>query len=150
MATLKIVNNLEFETDGETITGKAGPSSVEDISEPYEVTELTMNGKCHKVVTSLATGAGVTIWDEDDDSPSDWQYLHVRTDENMYIQLIGQTSQVSANIYANIPFNFTGDQILAAANTTPLAAAPSLEDIDSVRIWNESGNTGKIVAEFCD
>lgn len=148
--TLTITNNLTFETEGETLTAKAGPATVEDITEPYEITGLTMNGTGHKVVASLATATGLTIWDEDDDSPANWQYCHIRTDQNVYVQLIGQTSQVSFLVTAHIPYTLTNDQMLAAANTTALAAEPTLEDIDSVRIWNQSGSTVKIVAVFCD
>jgi hypothetical protein len=136
-ATLEILNSFSMETQGRTLTGKQGTST--DLV--TDAKEITVDGTAHDVIGSLATATGKTVWDEDDDVPADWDYLYFWADQDCYLQLIGQTTQVSLPIKAGVPHTQYGDQILAAANTTALVAAPSLEDIDSVRIWNESGNT---------
>ncbi len=145
-ATLEILNSFAMDSQGRTIDGKQGETT--DTADT--AFEVTVDGKVHKVVGSLGTGAGVTIWDEDDDAPADWDYMHIWVDQDCYLQLIGQTSQVSIPLKAKVPHTQYGDQILAAANTTPLAAAPTLEDIDSVRLWNESGTTMNYDANFID
>lgn len=134
---LEISNSFLFEPQGRSLTGKQGAAT--DTVETPEIVSVT--GAIHNVIGSLATASGQTIWDEDDDVPADWNYLYFWADQDCYLQLIGQTSQVSLPVKALVPHTQYGDQLLAAVNTTPLAAAPALEDIDSVRIWNQSGST---------
>lgn len=145
-ADLDIINNFSIEAQGRTITGKQG-ASADTAVKPETV---SVGGQVHNVVGSLATATGQTVWDEDDDVPADWDYLYFWSDQDCYIQLIGQSTQVSLPVKAEVPFTLYGDQILAAANTTALAAAPTLEDIDSVRIWNQSGTTMNYQASFID
>lgn len=136
-ATLEILNSFSMESQGRTIAGKQGDAA-DTVS---DVKSVTVAGTVHELIGSLATAAGTTVWDDDDDSPADWLYLYFWADQDCFLQLIGATSQVSLPIKAGVPHTQYGDQLLAAANTTALAAAPTLEDIDSVRIWNESGTT---------
>jgi hypothetical protein len=136
-ADLEIINTVSMETQGRTHTGKQG--DYDDTAATPKT--ISLGGQIHSMIGSLATATGVTVWDDDDDAPTDWDYLYFWADQDCYIQLIGASTNVSLPIKAGVPFTLYGDDVLAAANTTPLAAAPSLEAIDSVRIWNQSGNT---------
>lgn len=135
-ATLEIINSLSMESNGSTTTAKQG-ATTDVATEPFD---LTVAGSALEVKGSLATASGKTLWDEDNDVPVDLLYGHFWADQDCYLQLIGQSTNVTVPISAKVPFVF-GAGILAAANTTVLSAEPSLEDLDSVRVWNESGNT---------
>jgi len=145
-ATLSIINNVQL--DSETAGQQGDPADTTlAIDTPLEI---SVSGTYHRVKGTLATAAGVTVWDEDDDAPSDWDYLFIVSDQDCYLQLIGQTTHVVVNLKADVPFTLYGDQIFTAANTTAISANPTLEDIDSVRLWNASGTTLNYVFAVVD
>jgi hypothetical protein len=135
-ATLEIINNYSVETFGRTYRGHQGDAD-QDFDEAVEV---TITGHVHEAIGLLGTGAGRTLWDDDDDNPTGFEYLYFTADQTVYVQLIGATTHAIVEVEADVPFTMRKDTILGAANTTALAAAPSMEEIDSVRIWNQSGN----------
>lgn len=140
MATLKIINTFEFSALGQKLSGKHGLA--EDSSGlPLEV---DVEGLAHYIPFSLATAAVQTVYDDDSDVPDDWVYLYLWADQDIYIQLIGSSTNVIFKVEAYQPFVLPGfDSLLAAADTTIITGGsePSLQDIDSVVIGNYSGST---------
>jgi hypothetical protein len=148
-ATLSIVNNFEMESLGTVKRGKQG--SIADAFD--EAFDLTVDGACHIVEDELATSSVATLWDEDDDSPADFDYMHFWADQDCYIQIIGTGTNVIFKVEAKVPFVLPGfDDILAAANTTAITggAEPSLTAIDSIIVGNYSGQTMSYSAKFID
>lgn len=140
MASLNLWNSFEFTSQGVQRTGKQGLAA-SAFPEPYAV---TVNGTGHFLTGSLATATVVTVYDDDDDVPIDWVYLHIWADTAYYVQLIGATSNVIVKLAAKQPFVLPGfDSLLAAVNTTKITgiAEPTLEDIDSIVLGNYSGGT---------
>src|SRR3990167_5528841 len=140
MATLSIINNLSLPTQGNTFTGKQGLAA----NGFSTALTITVTGTVHSVVGSLATATVVTVYDDDNDVPADWDYLYFWADVDMYIQIIGSTTNVIFKVLAKVPFTLTYDSMLAAADTTIITGGtePTLTDIDSVVIGNYSGGTG--------
>ncbi len=149
-ATLDIINYFKLDSLNNTDEAGAGPTTQTDPTSPWTVDTLTILGDLHKVKkTSLANATALTIWDEDDDTPSDWQYFWISVDQDtVYLQFVGQTSNVKLLLSKNVPFVWTNDQLLCAVAVTAMAAAPTLEDIDSCVLYNNSGNTVNIKAFF--
>lgn len=148
-ATLSILNNFTITAQGREITGKQG-ASTSDFTEAFDI---TVGGQVHYVVGSLATATVVTVYDDDDDKPADWDYLYFWSDQICYLQLIGATGNATFKIAATQPFVLPGyDSILVAANTTLITGGsePSMEDIDSVAIGNYSGSTLNYVFAVID
>lgn len=149
MATLNIVNSFSLLSQGLYKYGKQGAPD-DTITTAYGI---TVTGTTHYVVGSLATATAVTVYDDDDDTPADWDYLYYWADQITYIQIIGSGSNVVFKVAAYQPFALPGyDSMLAAANTTPITggAEPSLTDIDSVVLGNYSGNTANFVFAVID
>lgn len=140
MATLSIVNNFELTAQGLEITGKQG-AAVDSFAEALDI---TVTGTIHHVVGRLATAAVVTVYDDDDDVPADWDYLYYWADQDSYIQIIGPTMNVIFKIEATQPFVLPGfDSMNAAANATAITGGtePTMSDIDSIVLGNYSGET---------
>ena len=140
MATLSIINNFELTSQGRTRTGKQG-AAADGADEPLDV---TVSGTVHEVIGSLATASVVTVYDDDNDVPADWDYLYFWADQDCYLQVIGSGTNVTFKVEATQPFVLPGfDTVLAAADTTAITGGtePTLTDIDSVVIGNYSGNT---------
>jgi hypothetical protein len=140
MATLSIVNNFSLDSQGRTRTGKQG----DDEAAFDTAMDVTVSGTCHEVIGSLATASIVTVYDDDNDVPADWDYLYFWSDQDCYIQIIGSGTNVIFKVEANVPFVLPGfDTMLAAADTTAITGGtePTLTDIDSIVIGNYSGNT---------
>ncbi len=150
MAVLEIINYFNLDSLNDTDSAGAGPATQTDKVAPWTIDTLTILGELHKVKkVSLANATALTIWNQADDNPVDWQYLWLKVDQpTVYLQLIGATSNVKLVLTNDIPFVWTNDQLLCAVNTTPMAAAPTLEDIASVVIYNNSGNTVNIIGAF--
>jgi hypothetical protein len=149
MATLSLVNNFELVTQGNTYTGKQGAASAAFATE----LEVTVTGTIHSVTGVLATASVVTVYDDDNDVPADWDYLYFWADVDMYIQIIGSGSNVIFKVEATQPFVLPGfDTILAAADTTAITGGtePTLTDIDSVVIGNYSGGSGNFLFAVID
>lgn len=138
-AVLKVINNFVMELNGITYTGKQGDAA----DDATDTMDSTVNGQIHAVATQLATGAAVTVWDEDDDVPVNFQYLFIWSDKAIYVQLIGQTSYAIVHVAAGQPFVLPGyDELKVAVSTTPLSGTePVMEDIDSIVIQNNSGDS---------
>lgn len=141
---LKIVNSFELTAQGQSITGKQGLST-DGITDQFSI---TVTGASHRVSTTLATATVVTVYDDDDDVPIDFVYLHLWADQDLYIQIIGSATNATFKVAAKQPFVLPGfDSILAAANTTPISGGsePSVTDIDSIVLGNYSGSTANYV-----
>lgn len=138
MATLNIINNFSIEVNGVEFSGKQGPAA-DDFNEEYG---KTVDGYVQPQIGNLATGAVRTLWDEDDDNPTGFDFLYFWADQDCYLQLIGQTSNTQILVKAKEPFTLSSDQIICAANTTVMSAGvtPSVEAIDSVVVSNVSGS----------
>lgn len=143
MSTLSITNFFSLPSQGSEKTGKQGSAS----SDPKTPFDVTVSGTGHFLTGSLATATARTIYDDDDDAPSDFNYTHFWSDQNCYIQLIFASTNVVLPVLAKVPFCLApltaGLVGLAAANTTPITggAEPTLTDLDSVVIANYSGTT---------
>jgi hypothetical protein len=149
MATLSITNNFELDSNGRLKTGKQGLAA-SGFGTPLEI---TVTGTCHFMEGSLATATVITVWDDDNDFPADFDYLYLWADQDLYIQLIGSAGNVTIKVEATQPFVLPGfDTILPAANTTLITGGtePTMEDIDSVALGNYSGNTANYLFAVID
>lgn len=149
MATLELKSNFSIETQGITYTGKQGASTLA-VGDPLEI---TVSGTIHDVLSSLNTATVVTVYDDDNDVPADWDYAFYWADQDSYIQIIGSGSNAIFKVEAYVPFWISGfDAILAAADTTIITggAEPSLTDIDSIVIGNYSGSTMNFLFALID
>jgi hypothetical protein len=137
--TLSITTQFELESLGRTIRGKQGESTAA-WDTPFEI---SVTGTIHEMIGSLATATVVTVYDDDNDAPTDWDYLWYWADQDSYIQLVGSGTNVILKVEQYVPFVLSFDSLLAAADTTIITGGsePSLTDIDSVVIGNYSGNT---------
>ncbi len=148
---LSIFNNFELTSNGyRTISGKQGAiADADTVSLDLSTAGLPFStapaiaGTAHYMPGTLATATVVTAWDDDDDKPIDFDYLYYWADQDSYIQIIGSATNAVFKIMAQMPFTLSYDQIVAAANTTPIAGGtePTGTDIDSIVIGNYSGNT---------
>ncbi len=139
-ATLSVVNYFELVTQGLTFSGKQGlPASL-----PSDVFDITVTGTCHPIMGTLATAGAVTVYDDDDDVPTGFDYLFFWSDQICYLQLITASGSVVHRVAAYTPFVLPGyGTVLANTSTTPIAggAEPATVDIDSVVIGNYSGTS---------
>jgi hypothetical protein len=140
MAILNILNSLEMDSQGIVTRAKQG-AATDAFATPFSI---TVSGTKHEMIGSLATATVVTVYDDDNDSPVDWDYLHYWADQDSYIQFVGASTNATFKVAAKQPFVLPGfDSILAAADTTIITggAEPSVTDIDSIVIGNYSGVT---------
>jgi hypothetical protein len=137
VATLSIFNRFTMELLGVEHSGKQGSAE----SEPEDSYDITVDGTYQGQSGTLATNLVRGLWDEDEDNPTGFDYLFFWADQDCYLQLIGQATNVILKIEANVPFTLSSDQMLAAANTTGMSAgvAPSVEAIDAIYLSNLSG-----------
>lgn len=146
--TLVVINNFEASVNGNTFTGKQGDAT----AGLNDSQSITISGPGHIIPFSLATASIVTIFDDDDDVPADWDYFHLWCDQDCYVQIIGAAQSVIFKVKAKVPFTLTYDSLLAAASATAIAggAEPAVVDIDSIVIGNYSGTTASGQAAFFD
>lgn len=138
-ATLNIRCSFEAEINGRTITGNHGLTT----DGPTDDFAITVDGQsCYKP-DQLATASVRTLWDEDSERPADFDYMFFWADQDIYLQIIGSSTNVTLKVKAKVPIILGHDEILAAANTTALSAGvtPTMENIDSILISNVSGST---------
>lgn len=137
MATLSIFNRFVMEVLGVEYSGKQGAAD----DEPEDSFDRTVDGNVQSQSGALATAAVRTIWDEDDDNPTGFDYLFFWADQDCYLQLVGQATNVTLKLVAKVPFCLSTDKILAAGDTTANTAGltPSVEAIDSIVLSNVSG-----------
>ena len=149
-STLAILNNFVLTTDGSEFFGKQG-AITDAITDEYE--SLSVDGLIHMVKGSLATAAVVTVYDDDNDVPADFDYAFIWADQTYYVQVIASATNYIVKCAAKVPYVISGfDSVLAAADTTAITGGsePSVTDIDSVVIGNYSGSTMKYVCAFID
>jgi len=136
MATLSIINNFSLDSNGRTKTGKQG-TSTDDLRDAFAI---TVTGTCHFVEGTLAADTVVTVYDDDNDVPANWDYLYYWADQISYIQIIAAASNAIFKIAAKQPFVLPGyDSMLAAGDTTIITGGsqPSIANtIDSIVIGN--------------
>lgn len=139
MSTLNVKSSFELSVNGRTITGKQG-AAVDDADTAFGI---TVDGKTYPADNSIADDAVRTLWDEDSNFPQDFDFLFFWADQDVDLQLIGSSGNVTIKVRAKVPFVLGYDDILPAANTTLLSAgvAPTYESIDSVVLANNSGST---------
>ncbi len=147
MATLNIKCSFSIVVNGKTIEGWHGTDSANDAD---DVLAVTVDGKVNNQPSQIADATARTLWDDDDDFPSDFDYMFLVADQDLDLQIIGATLNVTLPVKAGIPFVLGYDDILAAIATTPIVAdsVPAYEEIDSLRINNRSNSTANYVF-FC-
>lgn len=152
--TLKVTNYFEIEVRGKTYSFWQGTDSDRLATESFD-TEV--DGDVHCMSGQLATAAAVTLWDDDDDKPADFDFMWFKASENCFLQVINSATQWSVPILAGIPFTLQPKtdaltaKSLAAANTTALSGtAPAVTEIDSIVLENNSGDTLYYEAFFVD
>lgn len=149
MATLSVINSFSLSSLGITTQGWQGLTT----ALITEALEVTVTGTIHYLIGSLATAAVVTVYDDDDDVPADWDYAWIKCSTIGYIQIIAGSTNVIHRVAANQPFVLPGyDSILPAANSTPITGGtePTLTDVDSVVLGNYSGGAMDFVCAFID
>jgi hypothetical protein len=144
MANLGIVSRFEIEINGTTFAANQGESDSSP-DELYSFSESpTVTGLVYPFVGQVPTATVRTLWDEDSNYPVDFDYLYCWADQIIYLQLIGQTGNVTHKIRPYFPFWLCGyGSILPAANTTLITGGsePTMEAVDSIAIGNYSGST---------
>jgi hypothetical protein len=144
MATLNIKNSFSITVNGKTIEGWQGTSATNDADDFMSV---TVDGNDMYQQASLADASARTLWDDDDDSPADFDYFFFCATQDVDLQIIAATLNVTLPVKAGFPFVLSYDDILAAIATTPIVAdsTPAYEEIDSIRINNRSGSAASYV-----
>lgn len=147
MSTLNIKNSFSITVNGKTIEGWHGTASANDADDVFAI---TVDGKVLNIPNQLATGAGVTLYDDDVNVPASWDYMFLNSDQDLDLQIIAATLNVTINVKAGVPFVLGYKSILAAIVTTLQTggATPVYETIDSINISNRSGSTANYVF-FC-
>ncbi len=148
---LDILANFTMTIRGVTITGRQGTDSDAATTDPFTV---SVDGDSHQEAFTLATATAMTIWDDDDDKPADFDFLFFVADQDMFLQVIASATSFIVPILAGVPFILapkTDDltaKCLGAASTTPMSGSvPSVTEIDSIVIQNNSGSTAHGI--FC-
>ena len=140
--TLRLWSKFEVLINNLMHKGKHG-TSTDSENDPFEI---TIDGQSHRADFSLATGAATNLWDEDSGVPATGLGFFFWADQDVYLQLIAQSTNVIIPVEAKVPFLFWGGtkglKILAAADTTAITAAgATLSQIDSCVVGNSSGST---------
>lgn len=146
-ATLNLKSNFSITVGGKEIVGWQGTNTANDADDAFSV---VVDGKVNYQPNQLADQFARTLWDDDNATPTDFDFMFFVADKDVDFQIIGATINVVHHLLAGVPFVLSYDDIFAAANTTPLVndTSPSYEEIDSLRINNSSGSTANYVF-FC-
>lgn len=143
MASLRVLNNWQLNVGGLVRGGAQGGSS-----QPFfDPASVTVAGTIHGTRVVVPTATVLALWDDDDDSPTNFDYFWVKADVAAYLQLVGATSSVVIPLVADTPFVLSGgDQILGAGSTTDITGGtePTLEDIDHINLGNYSGGDATV------
>ena len=138
---LSILSNFSLVNQGSTYTGKQGLAA-DDFTEPLDI---VTTGPAHIIPFALPTATVITIYDDDNDFPVDWDFAYLWSDQTIYIQLIGTVGSCVFKVLATVPFwpSVGFDEILPAASTSLIAGGtePTMEVIDSIALGNYSGTT---------
>jgi len=142
---LDIVNNFTVTVRGVTFTGRQGTDSNATDIDPFTI---SVTGDIHSNPFTLATATALTIWNDADDTPLDFNYLFFIADQNMFIQIICTVTSFIIPVLAGVPFVLAPKtdtltaKALGANTTTPMSgAAPAVTEIHSIVVQNNSGNT---------
>lgn len=142
---LDILCNFTVTVRGKTISFWQGTSADDLVTTPFTV---SVDGPAHGGPFTLATATARTVWDDDDDAPTDFDFMFFVADQNMFIQIIASATHVVFPVLAGVPFILAPKtdgltaKMLGAASTTALSgSAPSVTEIDSIVIQNNSGET---------
>ena len=156
MATLKVWNRYSCTINGIAYSGKHGASTLDE-DDPFE---YTVDGDIHGVASSLAANGTVTLWDEDNDTPTTWKYAFFWADRDVQLQFICQATNFIVPMEAYMPFvlpggAFTtaargGSKGLGAADTTAITTPTTLSQYDSVILQNMEDGTVNYAAAFID
>lgn len=149
MPNLLIVNRFAILSQGGLLIGKQG---LADDAENDEYA-ISVTGNVHRDVGTIATATVRTVYDDDTNFPADWKYAFLWSDQTVYVQLIGSSTNVTIKVAAFQPFVLPGfDSLLAVANTTPITGGsePTLQDCDSILVGNYSGSTANYVFAVID
>lgn len=146
-ATLNIKNSFSIVVKNKTIEGWHGTDAANNETDNFSV---TVDGKVNYQPSLLTSGTGRTLWDDDEDAPADFDFMFFCADQDIDLQIIAATLNVTIRVKAGIPFVLGYDDILAAIATTVQTggATPAYEEIDSINISNRSGTDANYVF-FC-
>lgn len=137
---IDIVDNFEMANLGFDLTGQQGvPGGGLAQTDPFV---YSVNGQGQTTPYSLATATALKIWDSAINVPASFQFLFFVADQNTYLQFITAAVNFTVLAIAGIPFKLSSMNILAAANTTPMAgSAPAVAAIAKIYIQQNSGST---------
>jgi hypothetical protein len=140
---LNVKCNFEITIRGITFTGKQG-TATDGIDDAFVI---SVDGKAHCMPFELAVDTTMTLWDDDNDNPLDFDFMFIWADQNCFIQVINSATSFSVPHLAKVPFILAPKtdgltaKSLGEASTTPMAAAPSVTEIDSVCIRHNIAST---------
>lgn len=144
MATLSIISNFEIAVRGKTTSAWQGTS--EDALQTTAF-DVTVDGNVHGGPFTLETATARTVWDDDDDAPTDFDFLYYVASVNTFIQIICSATSFTIPVLAGVPFilapktdSLTAKALGAATTTAMSGSSPSVTEIDSVVIQNNSGS----------
>ncbi len=136
--TLSLSNFFSYVNQGQTISGSQGPITATS-STPLAV---TTTGPSKYLEGTVATATAQTVYTAANDFPATFINFFYWADQASYLQIIGSATNVVIACAATQPFVLGNNQILAAANTTPISgSAPSVTAVGKVVIQNNSGTT---------
>lgn len=133
-----------------TIRGKVyemwqGTDSDGTAGDPFAV---TVDGDSLALPFTLATATALTVWDDDVNKPADFDFFFFVATQNMFVQIIASATSFTVPVLAGVPFILAPKtdaltaKVLGAASTTAMSgSAPSVTEVDSIVIQNNSGNT---------
>ena len=141
---LDVLCNFSMTIRGVTVTGRQGIDGETTDTDPVII---TVDGDANQVPFTLATATALTVWDDDDDKPADFDFLFFVADKDMFIQIICSATSFTVPVLAGVPFilapktdALTAKALGAASTTAMSGSAPSVTEIDSVVIQNNSGD----------
>ena len=142
---LDVLCNFEMTIRGVTFTGKQG-TATDGISDPFVI---SVDGKAHAMPFELAVDTNLTIWDDDDDQPNDFDFFFFWADQNCFIQVIASATNIIVPVLAKVPFIMapkidaasSAAKCLGAANTTAMSGTPSTTEIDSIIVRHAIAST---------
>lgn len=144
-------------TQGIEIKGKQGAA----LDAETKAFEITVAGTVHKRIGTLATAAGVILYQANattvdtvtgDDFPATFDYGFFWCDQLVQLQLITDTPDGSVvfDVPALEPFVIPEGTMLITATDARLAAAAATTPIDMIFLRNDSGNTANYMLVLID
>ena len=144
---LSLIANFSLTVGGTTIQGMQGIREGDET--PTTPFIVSVDGDAETMQHTLTTDTAVTVWDDDDDKPVDFDVAFFVADVNMFIQVIASATSFTVPVLAGVPFILAPKtdaltaKVLGAGTTTPMSgSAPSVTEVDSIVVQNNSGGTG--------